>query len=286
MKKHRKISAVLMALLLGAALVCPSVFAAQQRVFDQAGLFQAAEITELESLISDLRQDWELDFVVVTTADAEGKSAQDYADDYYDYNGFGAGADKSGVLFLIDMDNREAWISTTGSAIDLYTDARIEQMLDAVFEYLPDGNYYKSAVAFLQAADRYAAQGVPDDHYRDDGENRYYYDEDGNLHYYGEKRGLTLPYVLGTIAVAVIAGGVFFLIVFMKYNRKGSSCPYPFRQQSGMQMLRSEDNYLGTTTTTRHIDTSDHGSGGSGGGGSSVHTSSSGTSHGGGGRSF
>ena len=28
----------------------------------------------------------------------------DYADDYYDYNGYGLGDNKSGLLLLIDMD--------------------------------------------------------------------------------------------------------------------------------------------------------------------------------------
>lgn len=281
MKKHKRIGAALLSLLIGFVLLCMPASAAEQRVFDQAGLLEAGEISELESTISDMRQKWKLDFVVVTTDDAQGKTAQAYADDYYDDNGFGEGADKSGALFLIDMDNREAYISTTGSAIQLYTDARIERMLDAVFEYLPDGDYYQSAAAFLQAADRYAGQGVP---VAGDANDPDY--EGGAPAGDQEPEGLTVSYILVAVFLSLLAGGAVFLVVFFRYNRKGKTVPYPFRQQSGMQMLRSEDVYLGTTTKQRHIDTSNHSGGHGGGGGSSVHTSSSGTSHGGGGRSF
>lgn len=36
----------------------------------------------------ELTTDWNMDFVVVTTEDAEGKTSEEYADDYYDYNGY------------------------------------------------------------------------------------------------------------------------------------------------------------------------------------------------------
>ncbi len=268
MRGIKRISAFWMTLLVG-ILCCLSVFASEQRVFDQAGLFEDTEISELESRVSDLREKYSFDIVVVTTDDAKGKSAARYADDYYDDHGFGGGAERSGVLFLIDMDNREAYISTTGSARRLY-DSRIEEMLDAVFGYLPDGDYYHSAVAFLEQAAYYAEQGVPVDGYTED---------DGSATEAVAR--ISLPWAIVTIALALVAGGGFFLVVFLRYNRRGKQCPYPFRQQSKLELIHSEDNYLGTTMTSRQIETSDDnssGSGGSGGGG--------GGSHGGGGRSF
>ena len=54
-------------------------------------------------------------------------------DDFYDEHDFGIGSRRSGALLLIDMDNREAYISTKGYAITLYSDARIEAMLDDTF---------------------------------------------------------------------------------------------------------------------------------------------------------
>ena len=83
---------------------------AQQRVFDQAGLFSEAERKELEEEIQKLQKTVEADVVLVFTEDAQGKTAEQYADYFYHVHEFGKGEDYSGVLFLI-------WI--TGSCISL-----------------------------------------------------------------------------------------------------------------------------------------------------------------------
>ena len=41
-----------------------------------------------------------MDAVIVTSNNLNGKSQQDYADDYFDYNGYGVGKEKSGLLSL------------------------------------------------------------------------------------------------------------------------------------------------------------------------------------------
>lgn len=75
-----------------------------QRVFDQAGLWNQEEISRLESRIRELRDQMKMDVVLVTTSDAQGKTSRDYADDFYDQGGFGTRKDCSGVLYLIDLD--------------------------------------------------------------------------------------------------------------------------------------------------------------------------------------
>ena len=57
----------------------------------------------------------ETDVAAVTVDESPG-TAQQLADDIFDYCGFGYGASKDGVLLLIDMDNREVAITTTGEA--------------------------------------------------------------------------------------------------------------------------------------------------------------------------
>ena len=83
------------------------------------------------------------------------------ADDFYDENAFGYDAPHgTGILFLIDMDNRQAWISTSGEAITYFTDQRIEWTLDNIFEFLPDGNYAGSFQAFLDSVELYMNRPV------------------------------------------------------------------------------------------------------------------------------
>ena len=59
----------------------------QPRVFDQAGLFSETEIIQLEEKIAQCRKSTKMDVVIVSAyADGE-RSAEEYADDYYDYGG-------------------------------------------------------------------------------------------------------------------------------------------------------------------------------------------------------
>ena len=44
------------------------------------------------------------------------------------YNEFGIGSRHSGVLFLVDMKTRTIYMTTTGDAMDMYSDYRIEQI--------------------------------------------------------------------------------------------------------------------------------------------------------------
>lgn len=278
---HVRKRKVLFALLCSVGLLwlnCCTAFAADtdRRVFDDARLFSVEEVQSLTARIAEISESTGLDFAIVTTDDADGKTAQDYADDFYDSHDFGAGTQRSGALMLIDMDNREVYISTAGYAISLYTDRRIEAMLDDVFVYLPDGAYYQSAVAFLDSAEKYALQGTPNRP-----SERYDPATDSLVVYHG--------YSAGEIALAIVvplAGAVaIFLAVVLNYNQDKKILAYPFRHQSRVSLTRSEDMFINKTLTSRPIEINSGGTSRSGGG-SSTHMSSSGSTHGGGGRRF
>ncbi|MGI6705802.1 MAG: TPM domain-containing protein [Clostridia bacterium] len=96
------------------------------------------------------------------------QGANDFADDYCDDNGFGIGSDYSGLLMLINMDEREMWITTTGSAIDIFTDNRISAMTDAITGLLSNGSYYEACKEFIRRVESYARMGVPRGQHRID----------------------------------------------------------------------------------------------------------------------
>ena len=121
-------------------------------VHDLAGLLSDAEVDDLEELLNDLSIYYGLEFVFVTTDDAEGLSSMEYADDFFDYN-YGYGSGESGVLCLVDMDNRQIWISTTGIGITYLNDADIEYILDEVYPYLVDGDYGDVGFKFAEATE-------------------------------------------------------------------------------------------------------------------------------------
>ena len=92
-------------------------------VIDTLNYLTQEEVNSLQSTIEEIQDSKNLDLVVVITDNVEGKTSRDYADDYYDYNGYGLDSSYSGALLLVNMYDRETWISTTGRAIDILTDA-------------------------------------------------------------------------------------------------------------------------------------------------------------------
>ena len=155
--------------------------------------------------------DTKQDLVIVTTADSGGKSAREYADDFYDEHGFGyEGEYGSGALFLIDMDNREYYISTAGSAIGLYSDDEIDDTLDALYDDMRDGNYGEACRDFVLEA-RAAVLG--DAELKDS----YFDREEGRFVTVPEwKKNLSPSHLLAYFATALVISAVVVWIAARK----------------------------------------------------------------------
>jgi uncharacterized protein len=250
-----------------------NVWAAEQLVYDEASLLTKSEIEEIEAEASALSESHNMDIVIVTTEDAQGKSSRAYADDFFDYGGFGVGPDYDGILFLIDMDNREAYISTSGKGIKYLTDERIERVLDEVFDSgLSDGDYYGAVRGFLSGTQRYLEAGIPD--------NQYIYEE--------RVKSISSIDVIIALGGGIIAGALFYISVKARYAMRNPGNSFSYKTNSIVNMANTEDRLIDTFVTHRIIPkpTNNNRPGGGGGGRSTVHRSSSGRSHGGGGRKF
>lgn len=243
--------------------------AAEQYVYDNAVLLQDASM--LEDRISELRIQLKIDIVIVTTKNTGGKSSRQYADDFYDEHGFGFDEPRGdGVLFLIDMDNREAYISTCGRAIQYFTDARINSALEEIVSCLKNGYYDDACKQFLEHTEYY----MKNEPLR------------GVVSYtYGQRVRLILQkyWFMLLLLSAGIAAGCVALLAHSSRSSKVSASRY-FDGSKGFHLENKIDQLINEVTTSRKIPQNNNT--GSGGGGSSVHKSSSGTTHGGGGKSF
>lgn len=270
-------------LFMAICLIVPAfgVSAAEQYgyVHDRADLLIPEEEEHFERMAIEFRDTYDMDFVVVTTDDAEGKSAMEYADDFYDLR-YDTSAERGGVLYLIDMDNREIYVSTCGRAIRYLTDERIEEMLDAAYEKIEDGDYAGVFDAFFAETNTYMNMGIPSGQYN-------YDTETGERDYYREPKRITMfEFLLGIMAGAAAAIGTCGFIAG-KYKLKFEDFHYDAYTDSEVRFDVKEDRLVNTFVTHRHIPRNTN-STGSGGGGSisSTHHSSGGVSHGGGGRHF
>lgn len=259
----------------GAALATPKVDE-KEKVYDFADLFTEAEEEILYSKAMDFIKDYDMDMVIVTIDNNNKASARDYADDFYDYNYFGVNSTHDGILLLIDMDNRKVWISTTGNAILVFDDRRINDILDYVQEDLIDAKYNLAANDFIKHSSKYAKLGISSSNID------MKIDENGN---YVKNRDITFSRVLNSIKKMIIFPTIITIIViiigvFSHRNVKKAVFAKAYLKKGSLNMNVVQDRFVTTTTTKTRIETS------SSSGGSSTHSGSSGTSHGGGGRSF
>ena len=72
------------------------------RVNDYADILSDDEEQALLDKVNALSEELEFDIVILTTNSLDGKTAEQYADDFYDQNGFGYGDEKDGALMLLD----------------------------------------------------------------------------------------------------------------------------------------------------------------------------------------
>ena len=250
----------LLAMTLLGTVVVNATSVRPSRLEDYADLLTEPEEQALRELLDKKSEELQMDLVVVTTDSTGGKSSEAYADDFFDYNGYGMGENYDGVLLLINMEYREWHISTTGYGMTAIQDSEVDSVAEEMVEYLSVG-YYDSAIReFIKEVE----DEVADAH-------------DAEVLDVGE-------IIFRMIIAAVIGMGLAFIPVSVmkgKMNNvqmKNEAADYMKRDQ--IQMKEQRDMFLySTISRTRKPQENTSRSGGG-------HVGSSGRSHGGGGRRF
>ena len=260
---------------------------------DSASLFTEEEIEFINSAANEFGLVKEYSVAVVTTDNAMGKSAMEYSDDYYDSLIFSNGWSENGMCFLIDMDNREIYVSCAGLCIDEYTDYELDSIVDGGYEFVANGEYAQCIITMIQLSLKLAIDS-DDDYsyyesdefiptYGEEYENNYYYEND----YYTENKSFSFTHVLIYIVIGLAAGGITVFAVKNSYKNTGKGDEYN-ADDVFLEVTASNDTVISRNVITTKIprNNNNHIPGGRGGGGVSVHRSSGGIRHSGAGRKF
>ena len=254
-----------------------SVFANDNKVVDDYGVFSSSEIEELETKVKDEIDEVNFD-IVVYFANEDGDITS-IADDYFDYNDYGFDYDDNGIILCVNYYDRDYTITTKGiDTITLFTDQALNDIYSVVTPYLKDGDNYNAVVAFVEGIDYvYKNQDSYSYHYYSPEES-----EDYNYEHYtksSETRIKEACLVGGGVSVCVSL--VVFLILRGQLKTQGIKHEaYQYMSDSNLNIFRSGEIFLYKTQTRTRIPRND---GPSNGGGSHTHYSSSGAIHGGGG---
>ena len=170
MKKNRHIlPTLLICVLLIVTLIPPvSALAADAGYYfvDDAGLLTDEQAASIESQLSELSEKHAMDFVIFTEENADISSPMDAADDFFDYNDYGTGADRSGTILYLNLATRDCWISARGDGITAFTDAGMDYIIEQITDPLSDGDYESAFENYISLCDDFAAQaetGTPYD---------------------------------------------------------------------------------------------------------------------------
>ena len=134
---------------------------------DNAELLTPDEWEALNNKLADISNAHQVEVAVVTVNSLDGKGVKEYADDFYDYNGYGYGENDDGILLLLAMDTREWAIATYGSAIRTFTVYRQSCIMNdaGVLEDFGKSNYDDGFNTFADECNRWltvTAEGYDD----------------------------------------------------------------------------------------------------------------------------
>lgn len=239
------------------------------RVVDMAELLNDSEKTALLSKLDEISERQKLDIVVLTVNTLDGKTPRDYADDFYDYNGYGFGENKDGILLLVSMEDRDWWISTTGYGITALTDAGIEYISEKFLSDLSDGDYAQAFTTYAELCDQFITQAKTGEPY-----------DTGNMpeEPFNVAWNILVAFVIGLVVAVIVTGIMKKQLKTVQLKSEANN----YVKANSMIVTENRDLFLYNQVSRRaRPKETDNSSGGS-----STHTSSSGSSHGGGGGKF
>lgn len=216
------------------------------RVVDDSYYLTDEEYNDLRIYLDALSGKHGIDISVVIVDTYSQYNVEAAADDFYDYNGYGMGPDNSGIMFYISMYDREWHITTTGSAIKMFSDYTLESIGDDVAYYLSDGYYYEGLMCFADECDAHLI--------------------DINTYHWGR-------YLAISLGIGLVVALIYTLILRGQLKSVApNDSAVDYVKSGSMHINHGREIYLYRNVNVTRKESSS---------GSSTHTGSSGTSHGG-----
>lgn len=244
------------------------------KVVDNADLLSYQEESALNQRIRQIEQEYQLPVILYTTDSIGYSAVNQYAANAFEKY---VGREKDGLLFLLNMGERDYFTLTSGKAIDAFTDWGLDALHETVVPYLSRGSYAQAFTRYLDQVEKYMDRYESGDPYDVPGSYSPYVSYAPKTPQ--ERFREYLPVVwIAALVIALIV--VLCMRARMKtVHRKGGASSYV----RDFELTRVQDIFLYSTTTRRKIETS---SSTGGRGGSTTFRSSSGGHYGGRGGKF
>ncbi|MBE6687835.1 MAG: hypothetical protein E7588_01000 [Ruminococcaceae bacterium] len=268
---------ILFVIILIIALAVPTY----ANVIDEANILSEADEQELNKIIEVLRDLYEFDAVILTVNTIDGEEIFDFADNYYDFNGYGIGENHDGLIFVIAMEEREFATSTCGRAISLFNDSLLDDIHAEITPYLSEGSYKQAFEQYIGRIERTIlltgstsvdVAGTYD--YSD-----YYYDDTDYTREVVRGYDFYITFEVIVVIVALIIGLIVVSVLKAPMKNIGiKKNADSYTNCGNLLMARSVDRFMYSNVTKTRINNDSNNSGGLR---STTRTGSSGRTHGG-----
>lgn len=133
------------------------------RVVDRADIFSDMEEVAMRELIANVTAAAAKDVVIYTDTTSYGMAQNVLAADYYDFNGYGIGDGRDGIILFICMDPHDrGWQAvTTGSVQQIYTESAANQLDDRIYNFLVSGRYGEGVLDWINNIGTLYTKGIP-----------------------------------------------------------------------------------------------------------------------------
>lgn len=206
---------------------------ASEKLYDFAGILSESEEETLYKHMKHFIDSTGMDYVIVTTSKNNKASSKDYAKDFYNYNDFL----NDGILLLIDRDNKGIYMITSGRAVELFPDSRMEPILKNVFTLTKENKFFEACKSFTTSISEFVQIGVV----RDDEVVKV--GDDGTVK-------ISKDYHLLEIALFALIGTVIIIgiLIFNSRMVKKATSAKDFLSKETMQIKDISEMFLGTKT--------------------------------------
>lgn len=133
-------------------------------VTDDADLIPDGVEAELLARCEKIAEEYEMEVAIHTTYDFGGLIAEAYADDYYDFNGYGYGENDDGMLVVYkpgEEGEREIYITTHGNGSGVFFEGIRDGIIADMKDYLIAEDYEKAFNTYLDRAEEQLKPGTP-----------------------------------------------------------------------------------------------------------------------------
>lgn len=262
--------------------ICFSVVRAQEPIpdnrqlpyyYDELGLLNPNDAKRLNQELENISQTYECDVSIAVVNGFYGVDFQDYANDFYDYNGYGWGSEDDGILLMIDLDSKQWAVSTFNYGLEAFNDQGIDYIMDIVVDDLSANDFRAAFNQFAKQCEIFLKQARSGTAYFDGGITP-------------QKPPKTLMDYLVMLGMS-LGVGVLVAWIAMSIPKKQLKSVRPSYEAShyvgdlGLQLTSQNEIFLHRTVQRHRRPRSSSSGGSSSTGTRTTRTSSSGRTHGG-----